>query len=53
MKHNRDGGFLEKSRGENLENCVEGVLQAKSFFCDENERVSRHGNPDLSFDGIG
>jgi hypothetical protein len=53
LKHKRDGGFLEEYGGENLENCVEGVIQTQTFFCDGDEGVSGHSGPDLNFDGVG
>ena len=53
LKHKLDGDLIEKSSGENLEDCVEGVGQTKAFFRDGDQGIGGHRGPDLDFDGIG
>jgi hypothetical protein len=52
LEHNRDGGFLEESSGENLENGEEGVVEIETPFSDGNQGVGSHGSPDLDFDRV-
>ena len=52
LKHKRDGGFLEKCGGENLENCVGGMFEVETFFGDGDQGICGHGRPDLDFDGV-
>src|SRR3989442_13403229 len=53
LKHKRDGRFLEKGCGENLENCVERMRESQLFFDDGDQNINGHSNPDLGLHAIG
>ena len=53
LKHKRDGGFIEKRCGENLENCVERMLESQFFLDDGDQDVDSDGNPDLGLHTVG
>src|SRR3989442_12910286 len=53
LKHKRDGRFLEKRCGENLENCVERMRESQLFFDDGNQNINGHRNPDLGLHTVG
>ena len=53
LKHKRDGSFLEKRCGENLQNCVKRVLETELFFENGDEQIDGHGYPDLNLHAVG
>ena len=53
LKHKRDGGFLEKRCGENLQNCVERLVQSKLFFENGDQDIDGDGDPNLSLNTVG
>ena len=53
LKHKRDGGFLEKGSGENLQNCVKRLLEPELFFEDCDQDINGNGDPNLSLNAVG
>ena len=53
LKHKLDGGFLKKRCGEDLQNCVERVMESEAFFENGNQNVNGNRDPDLGFDAVG
>ncbi len=51
-KYLKEGRFFEDGEAEDLEDCVEAGVEIEAFFEDGHKQVDRHGDPDLSFDGV-
>ena len=52
LEHKRDGRFLEQSGGKDLQNCVERMLKAQSFFDNGDQDINSNGNPNLGLDAV-
>ena len=51
-KYLKEGRFFEDGEAEDLEDCVEAGVEIEALFEDGDKQVDRHGDPDLSFDGV-